>query len=146
MEKSQVTKLQTAMREAGDAMAERLGWDGLKLRGSSANYDPTSGEIRVALHFRVETDEQKRLAFDAGRVVYGLKAEAFGLVMRLGTSNEEYRLVGFDFGRRRFPIVTERVKDGKTMLWESKVLDRLPGEYKERPDVEVRDFVPRGSK
>lgn len=111
--------------DLGDLVTElALNYPGLSAsRGSRATYDPTTGEINVTLHFRVEGEDQERKAFDAACILFGLKPEAYGFV--INNRGAKYTLMGFDLKRRRYPVVV-RDEAGTKRIFEQGILKQLP--------------------
>ena len=125
--KETVKTLQTYLAKQTDDVGSVVGLQGLKAGGSRATYDPLTGEVKVTLKFRMATEEQEKASFGSLCGSFDVKPEAYGKTLTL--RGEEYRLVGFEIGRSRFPVRTVG-PNGKAMLWETKVLDKLPPEWR----------------
>lgn len=110
------------------AAASALGWEGLAVLGTSASFDPEGGEISVKLKFRVEGEGQADRAFAQGAKLMGIKPEARGAVLKI--NGEDYRLTGWQLRRSKYPVVVERVRDGKATCFVDSVLDKLPADLK----------------
>jgi hypothetical protein len=123
LNQANVKALQIALGLAADNAARESGITGLvALKGSRASYDPITGTVKVTVEFQIKTDAQERAAFDNGATMFGLKPEAYGATFtNRGTT---YKLVGFDFKRRKFPVVATDPA-GRAMLFTSEVLRKL---------------------
>lgn len=127
LDKGTVQKVQAGVHEAVEQLVAEQFPDLKLLKGSRATYDPTTGEIRLTLNFRVEGEDAERKAFHAGAGVFRLKDEAYGYQFKV--RGETYTLVGFDFGRRRYPIVVKDSKGGRR-IFEQRILDQIPDSLK----------------
>ena len=71
--------------------------------------------------FKCEGEEAEKLEFEKQRHLFGCSVSDYGRVATI--NRKECTLIGFDLGRRKFPVRC-RHKDGKVMLYTEDVLKR----------------------
>lgn len=111
MDKKEAIQIQDAVR---DAVSDVLVKHSLLITKNSARFTPTS--IRITLELDV-TDTQgvnqaAKADWERYASSFGLPVEAFGQTF-VTYSHEEFRIVGLEPKRRRFPVSAERVGTGK---------------------------------
>jgi hypothetical protein len=99
---------------------------GISIRVGGARFEDRTAELRLELAVvgnggRVVRKESE--AFDRYHAVFGLEPGDLGRVVAL--DGEEHRLVGLAPNRPKYPIVLERVRDGKTVVGTRDVLERI---------------------
>jgi hypothetical protein len=109
---------------------------GIVIRSGRGSFSPTNYTLKVECSVRLngETVTREAEAFKRYAEHYGLKPEDLGKIISHG--GRQFRIVGLKPNSRRFPVLAERLPDGKRF--------GLPA-YAVRPDQTptVRDWVPR---
>jgi hypothetical protein len=99
---------------------------GITIRAGTARFRERTAEFRLELAViggdgrsaRKEAEE-----FAKYHAMYGLEASDLGQVVTL--NREEHRLVGLAPSRPKYPIVMERVRDGKVVLCTEDVIEKI---------------------
>ena len=107
IDKAACKAIDAEARAALEQVAEKLGLT-VKLGGGS--YDPTTGTYTPRVTFSVDGAEARAWAQVAALV--GLAPDDYGREIAYGGIGR-VRLVGINLRARRFPILVERVDDGK---------------------------------
>ena len=99
---------------------------GITIRSGTARFREGTAELKLELaviggdgrSVRREAEE-----FAKYHAMYGLEADDLGQVVIL--DREEHRLVGLAPNRPKYPIVMERVRDGKLVLCTEDVIEKI---------------------
>src|SRR5689334_21625334 len=99
---------------------------GISIRVGSARFGDRTADLRLELAVvgaggRVVRKESEE--FDWHHATFGLEPGDLGRVVAL--DGEEHRLIGLAPNRPKYPIVLERVRDGKTVLGTRDVLEKI---------------------
>lgn len=139
LERGTVQAVQEAIHAHARTLGEKLNIDGLEVRKGSCSYDPTAGTIRVTVTLAVATEDQEREAFERHCSLFHLKPEAYNAIIFVKGS--QYRIVGFDLGRRKYPIVVRHSITGKRSLFVEGILAHVPEHLQtvgRKPIIELR--------
>lgn len=118
IDKRAAGEIAAAAEEALTEVAEKFGLE-VKFRGGK--YDPQVGEYHPKFVFSLPGSEEREFARVAWE--FGLSEDDFGTVFT--SRGEEYRLKALSTRRPKYPVVGERVKDGKLYKFPEKVLEQL---------------------
>ena len=99
---------------------------GITIRVGGARFRESTADLKLELAVvggdgkvaRKETEE-----FEKYHALFGLEPGDLGRVITL--DREEHRLVGLAPNRPKYPLVLERVRDGKTVLCTADVLEKI---------------------
>ena len=116
-------KLQPEIEAALAAVGRR---HGITIRAGTARFRESTAELKLELAViggdgrsaRREAEE-----FAKYHAMYGLEASDLGQVVTL--NREEHRLVGLAPNRPKYPIVMERLRDGKVVLCTEDVIEKI---------------------
>ena len=116
-------KLQPEIEAALAAVGHR---HGITIRAGTARFRESTAELKLELAViggdgraaRREAEE-----FAKYHAMYGLEAGDLGQVVIL--DREEHRLVGLAPNRPKYPIVMERLRDGKVVLCTEDVIEKI---------------------
>jgi hypothetical protein len=112
-------KLQLEIETALAALGRK---HGIIIRAGTARFRERTVELAViggdGRSARKEAEE-----FGKYHATYGLEASDLGQVVTL--NREEHRLVGLVPNRPKYPIVMERVRDGKVVLCTEDVIEKI---------------------
>lgn len=116
-------KLQPEIEAALAALGRR---HGITIRAGTARFRESTAELKLELaviggdgrSVRREAEE-----FAKYHAMYGLEAGDLGQVVIL--DREEHRLVGLAPNRPKYPIVMERLRDGKVVLCTEDVIEKI---------------------
>jgi hypothetical protein len=108
------------------ALAELGRKHGITIRAGSARFSERTADLKLELAViggdggstRRETEE-----FEKYHTMFGLEAADLGQIVML--DREEHRLVGLAPNRPKYPIVMERVRDGKMVLCTEDVIEKI---------------------
>lgn len=92
----------------------------LTIKGSRCTFDPTSGEVKVALTFIVGDAKAGQVAeFGLYGKAYGLAPDDFGRTFQFNGRGRTYRISGINPRARKRPILATNEADGRTYVFES---------------------------
>lgn len=132
MNRPAVRKIAEALEKAAKEVADEMGLD---VRLAGGRFDPDVGTLTERVEFSLAGAEEKEFGMNAP--LFELTAEDYG--KEFSSRGERYRLVGLSTRRPKYPVVGERVRDGKKFKFTESSIRAMQSAHREE---KVRDARP----
>lgn len=124
-------QLAKALRGVLQAHLDKLQGQGtVEVLGAKFDSTSVTFQVKVTPGGAAALADKAKAEWDRYAAVLGLKPEHFGAEFRQGARS--YRIVRLDLGKSRFPIIAERLPDGKRFKFEPEAVVRALGASQHR--------------
>lgn len=114
--------IQQALAKAAESAGKE---SGLSLTRIRASYDEQTSLVRVTIELKATDASSQRAALAAIAQQLGLTSNPYGY--EFSNAGKKYRVIGYETRKRSFPVLAERVADGKRVLFPIEVLKDFGG-------------------